>query len=174
MNGSLQTVTHMSRSIAPMSAKLSPFIMWSLVTLFLWCMYYYTVASRTFIGEKITHSKKWETKKKLVYKCFWFEFLNKMLKGEGGILLFSYKVVEFFVDIIYESTFGGYEKVLGISKPEEKKFEFWHPLPYTGGDWFWGYFSLFLSHFKVCGVHILCYFFGYWTEYSISWPPNIF
>ena len=33
----LQTVTHMSRSIAPMSAKLSPFIMWSLVT-FLWCM----------------------------------------------------------------------------------------------------------------------------------------
>ena len=44
-----------------------------------------------------------------------------ILKGEGGILLFSYKVVEFFVDIIYESTFGGYEKVLGISKPEKKK-----------------------------------------------------
>ena len=45
-------------------------------------------------------------------------------KGEGGILLFSYKVVEFFVDIIYESTLGGYEKVLGISRPEKKKFEF--------------------------------------------------
>ena len=43
------------------------------------------------------------------------------LKGEGGILLFSYKVVEFFVDIIYESTFGGYEKVLGISRPKKKK-----------------------------------------------------
>ena len=70
-----------------------------------------------------------------------------ILKGGGGISLFSYKVVEFFVDIIYESTFGGYEKVLGISKPEKKKFEFWHPLPYTGGDWFWGYFPLFLSNF---------------------------
>ena len=42
-------------------------------------------------------------------------------KGGGGILLFSYKVVDFFVDIIYESTFGGYEKVLGISRPEKKK-----------------------------------------------------
>ena len=42
-------------------------------------------------------------------------------KGEGGILLFSYKVVDFFVDIIYESTLGGYEKVLGISRPEKKK-----------------------------------------------------
>ena len=44
-----------------------------------------------------------------------------LLKGEGGILLFSYKVVDFFVDIIYESTLGGYEKVLGISRPEKKK-----------------------------------------------------
>ena len=50
-------------------------------------------------------------------------FIN-FLKGEGGILLFSYKVVDFFVDIIYESTLGGYEKVLGISRPEKKKFEF--------------------------------------------------
>ena len=37
-----------------------------------------------------------------------------ILKGGGGISLFSYKVVEFFVDIIYESTLGVYEKVLGI------------------------------------------------------------
>ena len=37
-----------------------------------------------------------------------------ILKGEGGISFFSYKVVEFFVDIIYESTLGVYEKVLGI------------------------------------------------------------
>ena len=44
-----------------------------------------------------------------------------MIKGGGGILLFSYKVVDFFVDIIYESTLGGYEKVLGISRPEKKK-----------------------------------------------------
>ena len=50
--------------------------------------------------------------------------LYGFLKGEGGILLFSYKVVDFFVDIIYESTLGGYEKVLGISRPEKKKFEF--------------------------------------------------
>ena len=39
-------------------------------------------------------------------------------KGEGGILLNSYKVVEIFVHIIYGSTFGVYEKVLGISRPE--------------------------------------------------------
>ena len=39
-------------------------------------------------------------------------------------MLFSYKVVDFFVDIIYESTLGGYEKVLGISRHEKKKFEF--------------------------------------------------
>ena len=64
-------------------------------------------------------------------------------KGEGGILLFSYKVVDFFVDIIYESTLGGYEKVLGISRPEKKIFEFWHPLPYTGGTGFGAIFPYF-------------------------------
>ena len=44
-----------------------------------------------------------------------------LLKGGGGILLFSYKVVEIFVHIIYESTLGVYGKVLGISRPEKKK-----------------------------------------------------
>ena len=53
-------------------------------------------------------------------KC-WSRGKYLLLKGEGGILLFSYKVVDFFVDIIYESTLGGYEKVLGISRPEKKK-----------------------------------------------------
>ena len=53
------------------------------------------------------------------YFCFY-----NFSKGGGGILLFSYKVVDFFVDIIYESTLGGYEKALGISRPEKKKFEF--------------------------------------------------
>ena len=66
-----------------------------------------------------------------------------ILKGGGGISLFSYKVVEFFVDIIYESTFGGYEKVLGISRPEKNFFEFWHPLPYTGGTGFGAIFPYF-------------------------------
>ena len=42
-----------------------------------------------------------------------------ILKGGGGILLNSYKVVEIFVHIIYGSTFGVYEKVLGISRPEK-------------------------------------------------------
>ena len=46
------------------------------------------------------------------------------VKGEGGILLNSYKVVEIFVHIIYESTLGVYGKVLGISRHEKKKFEF--------------------------------------------------
>ena len=45
-------------------------------------------------------------------------------KGGGGDFALSYKVVDFFVDIIYESTLGGYEKVLGISRPEKKKIEF--------------------------------------------------
>ena len=65
-------------------------------------------------------------------------------KGEGGILLFSYKVVEFFVDIIYESTFGGYEKVLGISRPEKKKI--WiltPPCPTQGGTGFGAIFPYF-------------------------------
>ena len=44
------------------------------------------------------------------------------VKGEGGILLNSYKVVEIFVHIIYESTLGVYGKVLGISRHEKKKF----------------------------------------------------
>ena len=42
-------------------------------------------------------------------------------KGGGGILLNSYKVVEIFVHIIYESTLGVYGKVLGISRTEKKK-----------------------------------------------------
>ena len=42
-----------------------------------------------------------------------------IIKGGGGILLNSYKVVEIFVHIIYRSTFGVYEKVLGISRPEK-------------------------------------------------------
>ena len=68
-------------------------------------------------------------------------------KGGGGILLFSYKVVDFFVDIIYESTLGGYEKVLGISRPEKKKIWILTPPALHRGDWFWGYFPLFLSNF---------------------------
>ena len=43
-------------------------------------------------------------------------------------MLFSYKVVDFFEDIIYESTLGGYEKVLGISRPEKKNLNFDTPL----------------------------------------------
>ena len=50
--------------------------------------------------------------------------LSKILKGEGGILLNSYKVVEIFVHIIYESTLGVYGKALGISRPEKKNLEF--------------------------------------------------
>ena len=58
------------------------------------------------------------------YRVVHFPIFCPIFKGGGGILLFSYKVVDFFVDIIYESTLGGYEKVLGISRPEKRKFEF--------------------------------------------------
>ena len=64
------------------------------------------------------------------------------LKGEEGILLNSYKVVEIFVHIIYGSTLGIYEKVLGISRPEKFFFEFSHfPCP-TQGWTIFGAFSL--------------------------------
>ena len=73
------------------------------------------------------------------------EFIwEQYVKGEEGILLFSYKVVEFFVDIMYESTFGGYEKVLGISRPEKKKI--WiltPPCPTQGGTGFGAIFPYF-------------------------------
>ena len=78
-------------------------------------------------------------------------------KGGGGILLFSYKVVEFFVDIIYESTFGGYEKVLGISRPEKKKFEFWHPpCPTQGGGT--GFGAIF-PYFHLISKYVVYIFF---------------
>ena len=64
-----------------------------------------------------------------------------ILKGGGGISLFSYKVVEFFVDIIYESTFGGYEKVLGISRPEKKKIWILTPPALHRGGLVLGLFS---------------------------------
>ena len=74
---------------------------------------------------KMSHRRHLNTKQFLERKLInSLKNNNFFSKGEGGILLFSYKVVEFFVDIIYESTFGGYEKVLGISRPEKKKFEF--------------------------------------------------
>ena len=75
--------------------------------------------------------------------------LSKILKGEGGILLNSYKVVEIFVHIIYESTLGVYGKVLGISRPEKKKsWIFRLPLPYTGVDYFLGFQLQFGSIFS--------------------------
>ena len=65
-----------------------------------------------------------------------------IIKGGGGILLNSYKVVEIFVHIIYGSTLGVYEKVLGISRPEKFFFEFSHfPCP-TQGWTIFGAFSL--------------------------------
>ena len=79
-------------------------------------------------------------------------------KGGGGILLFSYKVVDFFVDIIYESTFGGYEKVLGISRPEKKKI--WiltPPLPYTGGGGT-GFGAIF-PYFHLISKYVVYIFF---------------
>ena len=74
-------------------------------------------------------------------------------------MLFSYKVVEFFVDIMYESTFGGYEMVLGISRPEKKNLEFsGFPCLTQGWTIFWAFSSnlavfsqnpkLFFGHFK--------------------------
>ena len=69
-------------------------------------------------------------------------------------MLFSYKVVDFFVDIIYESTLGGYEKVLGISRPEKKKsWIFRLPLPYTGVDYFLGFQLQFGSIFSKSKVN---------------------
>ena len=69
-------------------------------------------------------------------------------KGGGGILLNSYKVVEIFVHIIYESTLGVYGKVLGISRHEKKKFEF-SGFPCLTQGWiiFWA-FSPYLAVFS--------------------------
>ena len=74
-------------------------------------------------------------------------------------MLFSYKVVEIFVHIIYESTLGVYGKVLGISRPEKKNLEFsGFPCLTQGWTIFWAFSSnlavfsqnpkLFFGHFK--------------------------
>ena len=53
-------------------------------------------------------------------------------------MLNSYKVVEIFVHIIYESTLGVYGKVLGISRHEKKNLNFQDSPALNRGELFFG------------------------------------